>query len=260
MQFGRRLGAFFLALHMLFITLTAHAQTQSPTQAPAPSGASTGWTGAGGADVIYLKDGQQIRGTLMEMRVGQSVTMQLPQGQNATVQWEGIAGIERNGQAVPLDAKAWQPQTATPGPAPAPEVRGSAATDLQPVTTPPDTMRYDEEQPVPAGYHVESKPRLGLLITGAVLSGIGLFGIVAIEASTGTRREDKNVFDVLLGLVFLGPGLPLLLVGLLSPKKQLRRDSAQALWNSPLPDKQPFYVGFGPAKNGGGLLTIGRQF
>ena len=242
---------------MLFLTATAHAQAPSGP-AGAPSGAPSGgvvWSGpASGADIVYLKDGQQIRGTLLELRVGESAIIRLPQGQTATIRWEGIARIERNGQPVPLDAKAAQPQ------APAPP--------LQP-TVAPETLPYDSNQPIPAGYHVEKKVRLGLLIPGAVLTGIGLFGIVGFEASSHTSREDKTAFDVVWGLLFLGPGLPLLLVGLLSPKKYLQRDSSQAsrhasdtasLWSVPSPEKQPFYVGFSPTKQGGGLLTIGRQF
>src|SRR5437588_214070 len=146
----RRLGACSLALHLLLTSAVAHAQVPPRDQTPT-------WAPAEGTDVVYLKDGQQIRGTLTELRVGQSAKVRLA-----------------------------------------------------------------------AGDHVS--------------------------------RNDKNAFDVVWGLLFLGPGLPLLLVGLSSPKKTLRKDASDALWTSPSPDKQPFYVGFGPTRNGGGLLTIGRAF
>ncbi|WP_394848744.1 hypothetical protein LZC95_14970 [Pendulispora brunnea] len=189
-----------------------------------------------------------MRGTLTELRIGDSAVIQLPQGQNATIRWDGIARIERNGQPIPLDAQSWNawksPQNAPQTPALAPE-----------------TMPYDSDKPIPAGYHLETKPRLGPLISGSILSGIGLFGIVAMESSD-THRDTKTAFDVVWGLLFFGPGLPLLLVGLLSPKKYLRHDAAaaNAFWNLPSSTKPPLYVGFGPTKDGGGLLTIGRQF
>ncbi len=240
MPVGRRLGACSLALHLLLISAAAHAQVPPP-QPPQPA-----WAPADGTDVVYLKDGQQLRGTLIELRVGESAKVRLAGGQEAIVRWEGIARMERNGQPLPMDPRAWTPQTAVPPPPP-------------PVR--PDTLPYDSDEPIPAGYHVESKPRLGLIISGSILSAIGLFGIVGIEAAGDhVSRNDKTAFDVVWGLLFLGPGLPLLLVGLSSPKKTLRKDASDALWTSPSLDKQPFYVGFGPTRNGGGLLTIGRAF
>jgi len=243
----RAWSAGFLALHMLFLSVSsAYAQTPPPGASPQAGPGAVTWSGpAAGTDVVYLKDGQQVRGTLTELRIGQSAVIQLAQGQNATIRWDGIARIERNGQPIPLDAQTWKPQQSAP---------------LAPALA-PETMPYDSDKPIPTGYHLETKPRLGPLIAGSILSGIGLFGIVAMESSN-SQRDTKNTFDVVWGLLFFGPGLPLLLVGLLSPKKYLRHDatSSNAFWNLPSPSKPPLYVGFGPTKDGGGLLTIGRQF
>ncbi|WP_394821183.1 hypothetical protein [Pendulispora albinea] len=240
--------AAFFALSTGLVAAVGHAQTPPSQATPSPPPpAGVVWSGpAAGPDVVYLKDGQNLRGTLTELRIGQSATMQLPQGQSATIRWDGIARIERNGQEIPLQAPIAQPAPPVPQTGPAPE-----------------TLAYNSGEPIPAGYHVETKPRLGLLISGSILTGIGALGIVAMEAG-GNKREEKTAFDVVWGLLFFGPGLPLLLVGLLSPSRTLRRDASQAFWNPPPSDKShlfgSFKIGFGPTKHGGGLLTIGRQF
>ena len=266
MTTARRMGALALAAQLTLLSATAHAQQAATTAQPpaAPPGVVySGPQPQGGPDVVYLKDGQQLRGTVTEVRPGDKVTLQLPQGQIATIRWDGIQRIDRGGQAVPLEGQAAAaPPPAVIPPPPAPYL--------------PETLPYDADRPIPAGYHVSKKPRVGMVIAGSILTGIGLIGVVGMESSDA-RRTDKNTFHALWGLAFFGPGLPLLLVGLLAQKKELRRDETGE-WRlparaasegagprepaqAPAPDKPPpLYVGGGPLPQGGGMFTLGRMF
>lgn len=254
MTTGRRTGALALAtqiaLQVALRSPVAHADPAAPATDPPPA-AIPGVVYGGpqpqvGPDVVYLKDGQQLRGTLTEVRPGDKATLQLPQGQIATIRWDGIERIDRGGQPMALDSQA---APVAPPPAAAPP----------PVPYAPDKLPYDEDRPIPAGYHVVKRPRLGMVIAGSILTGLGLVGVVAMEASDNSRAA-KNTFHALWGLAFFGPGVPLLLVGLLAKTKELRRDDA-GVWRMPAPDKPPpFYVGGGPLPQGGGMFTLGRTF
>ncbi|MBK7397652.1 MAG: hypothetical protein IPJ34_15495 [Myxococcales bacterium] len=106
-----------------------------------------------------------------------------------------------------------------------------------------ETLSYDPEQPVPSGYHVEERPRLGLIISGAVLTGIGA-GFVAYGFGQRSEERDKTAalrandptyqgsaghagssMSFVFGGVFAAVGLPLLIVGLSSKKKVLVSDT-----------------------------------
>jgi hypothetical protein len=50
-------------------------------------------------------------------------------------------------------------------------------------------MRYVEGQPVPAGYHVETRPRKGLVVAGAIVFG-SLYVISASVAGSSKRDGD----------------------------------------------------------------------
>jgi len=62
-----------------------------PMVAPAPSYAPSG----PGLDSVYLKGGGMMRGTMVEMLPNDHVTLQLPTGQNAIIEWGKIDHIER---------------------------------------------------------------------------------------------------------------------------------------------------------------------
>jgi hypothetical protein len=72
------------------LTLTTAAGAQQPFTNPtiAPSG----------EDVLYLKDGGMLRGTILEVIPNDHVTLQLANGQTATVQWSYLTRIEQRGR------------------------------------------------------------------------------------------------------------------------------------------------------------------
>jgi len=76
---GSLLAASLAALHIL--TVTAPAMAQQPT----------------GPDVVVLKDGNVLRGTLSEVVPGDHATLTLTNGQTATIKWEVIKSIEKSG-------------------------------------------------------------------------------------------------------------------------------------------------------------------
>jgi hypothetical protein len=210
---------------------------------------------AQGSDVVFLKHGGEIRGTITEIRAGDHATVTLATGQIATIQWAEIDRVERNGQLMQLPS-------ATPAPTPVP-----LATTAPPATSAakppayvgPASMPYNSDYPPPAGYHVEKKLRLGLLITGAILTGLGALFITAIQVSKGSDTG-KSLGSIAVGVIFLGPGIPLLLVGALAQKKVLVRDDLgeAKLKLGPLP---PMNVGVQPhGKEGGGSLILSGSF
>ena len=258
----KRLLSLVLAVQITSVSVAASAQ-QMGGGASAPQG----------TDLVVLKDGQQLRGTLQEVRPGDKAVLQLSGGQLATIRWDGIARIERNGQPMATEGAATPPPVATAqaaGAGGAPPVTGTAA-PAQPAFVGPDTMAYDEDKPIPPGYHVQEKSRTGLLITGAILTGIGVIGVGAFEADksgkSGSSRTADDAYALLWGLCFLGPGVPLLIVGLASKKKVLRRDNSDEGMSKPAdPSRReramlPVDVGFRvDPKHGGGVLMLGKTF
>lgn len=86
--------------------------------------------------------------------------------------------------------------------------------------------RYDPDQPIPAGYHVEERGHRGLVIPGAIASGVGclLFIGAAAQAQASSHADDWKLFAA-LGTLFAVPGVTLLTIGLsLPPRKVLVRD------------------------------------
>jgi len=66
----------------------------------------------------------------------------------------------------------------------------------------PDTLPYRDGEPIPAGYELRSRPRLGLVIAGAVVGGAA-YGF-AVMGAVDDRFENKEGF---LLVPVLGPWL-----------------------------------------------------
>src|SRR5215469_15236889 len=132
--FRRALGL-FVGLHGALVLATpayaqspapyrpAPAQTYSPDQPstpppppPAPTTApavpAPGATSAGGGDVIYLKNGGLLRGTLIDAIPGAHARIQLATGEVATVQWADIGRIEHLTRPPPPTPTTTAPTTA----------------------------------------------------------------------------------------------------------------------------------------------------
>ncbi|MEO8874435.1 MAG: hypothetical protein ABI461_02515 [Polyangiaceae bacterium] len=70
-----------------------------------------------GADQVVLKDGGILRGTLVDVLPGDHATLKLANGQNATIRWDVIDHIIRNGTMVnPNQSPATTTQTTAPTP------------------------------------------------------------------------------------------------------------------------------------------------
>jgi hypothetical protein len=144
----------------------------------------------------------------------------------------------------------------------------------------PVTMEYEEDQPIPPGYHVKTKIRAGLVGGGAgVLGGLwiisiftGIFGNIGHEVTTGEKDAWTPMYVPIVGpfitistastdlsgggtalLVVDGiaqaGGAAMLVLGLALPKKTLVRD---AISFSPAPG-----VTVTPTFTGTGLGAVG---
>jgi hypothetical protein len=146
----------------------------------------------------------------------------------------------------------------------------------------PETLPYRADSPIPAGYRVVEKPRMGLIITGGILIGVPyIIGLSAVSTRSynnganwlaipvlgpwlalGARRSACNrsdntdgslacAGDVLAttGLIFDGiiqtAGGTLLVIGLAVPKKVLLRQDVAAR------------ITFAPIGSGYGIATLG---
>ncbi len=80
---------------------------------------------------------------------------------------------------------------------------------------PPRYVRYRVVRRVPPGYHLEERPRTGLIVAGAVLTGIGTALIVGsvVDASNRGRWSNGDEAGAIFGGLFDVIGLPMLLVG-----------------------------------------------
>jgi hypothetical protein len=86
----------------------AYAQSVPPTAAPAPSHASAG------GDVIELKTGGLLRGTLVDTIPNQRARIQLVTGEVATVPWQDIANIVRGDGSRPAASAPTAPAASAP--------------------------------------------------------------------------------------------------------------------------------------------------
>ena len=104
------------------------------------------------------------------------------------------------------------------GGVPAPPPSYAAPVEPRPTYNPymvPNKQVMDaHDGPTPSGYHVEERRRSGSLITGSILSGMGLvFGYLALNDS---RSFSDTV--PLLAVVHLAVGIPMFCVGLSTKK------------------------------------------
>ncbi|MGH7282795.1 MAG: hypothetical protein ACRELY_14820 [Polyangiaceae bacterium] len=219
----------------------------SPATLHAQTAATTG-TSVDEPDSVTLKHGGMIKGRVTEILPGDHATVAMSNGQNAIIRWEEIGSISRGGTLIKMDTP--------PPPAPPPPATATPAATPQPVPGAfygPEKMPYEDGEPIPQGYHVESHKKLGLLITGAILTGIGAAGILAYDLGNHTGDE-KEGFDILWGLLFLGPGLPLLLVGIIAnPQQLVRNDVGKLELPKIAPRPSPFFFSIDPRKDHAGI-------
>jgi hypothetical protein len=62
----------------------------------------------------------------------------------------------------------------------------------------PMEMRYIEGKPVPEGYHLETRPRKGLVISGAIIFGVPYFLSLSVAASS-RYDPDQWLYAPLVG-------------------------------------------------------------
>jgi hypothetical protein len=131
-------------------------------------------------------------------------------------------------------------------------------------------LRYVEGRPIPPGYHLEQRPRKGLVVSGSIVFGIAYFLSLSVAASSkyepdrwlyapiagpfidlGNRKENCNTIPNNLGTTttcsddsserfFLmadglmqTAGATMLVLGLALPQKLLVRDDAPFVGGSP---------------------------
>ena len=106
----------------------------------------------------------------------------------------------------PLPPPAAEPR-AVPPPAPAPPVPPAPSPPgayYWPYAvgfydrSPPTELRYVEGRPIPAGYHLETRARKGLVITGAILLGVP-YALSASVASSSTADSDRWLWLPVIG-------------------------------------------------------------
>lgn len=93
---------------------TVHVNVQGNVGTPAATAAPA--AAASGDDTVYLRDGGMIRGTIMEVIPGNHVSVQLANGQVATIRWDVIDRIDRHSQ--PGQTTVAPPPTTTAPPQP----------------------------------------------------------------------------------------------------------------------------------------------
>ena len=88
------------------------------------------------------------------------------------------------------------PQEAPPGWAPPGYAGAPAAPYRYPAT--PMEMRYVEGRAIPQGYHLESRPRKGLVVSGSIVFGIAYFLSLSVAASS-KYEPDRWLYAPLIG-------------------------------------------------------------
>jgi hypothetical protein len=69
-------------------------------------------------------------------------------------------------------------------------------------------LPYEEGQTIPAGYHLSTKPRTGLIVAGSIMTGVPW--IFSVTAATASDFDDKTGFLLVPGI---GPWLMLMAGG-----------------------------------------------
>ena len=96
---------------------------------------------------------------------------------------------------------------------------------------PPPRRYYRVVRRVPPGYHLEERPRTGLIVTGAVLTLIGTSLLVGAVVDGGSRRNGWSSGDegaAIFGGLFDVIGIPMLIVGSTSHRLVLVPNAALA--------------------------------
>jgi hypothetical protein len=62
----------------------------------------------------------------------------------------------------------------------------------------PMELRYVEGRPIPAGYHVETRPRKGLVVSGSIIFGVPYFLSLSVAASS-KYEPDRWLYAPLFG-------------------------------------------------------------
>lgn len=122
------------------------------------------------------------------------------EGASRTVKWS----VALEGAAAAPGAT-YAPPPPPPGYAPYPMRYGG-----------PDVIPADDG-PAPPGYHREERARTGSLVTGTIITSMGLiFGIMSLEESSGSSSGTSSL--QLVTLVHFAIGVPLFIVGLTKKK------------------------------------------
>ncbi|WP_434041027.1 MULTISPECIES: hypothetical protein [Sorangium] len=184
-----------------------------------------------------------------------------------------IVSLAGAGQARADDASPPAPPPMAQQPLPAPQAPPPPGFHAAPGVAPagPKVLPWREGEPVPPGYHPETRVRKGLVISGAIVFGtVYLFtaiggGDAVYRGSPGyaalfvpvagpfltlatTRQDDLETMALVLDGLVQATGAALLLPGLLVPKTVLVRDDVGKAFVVPAP------MSFGPSSAGLGLV------
>jgi len=168
-------------------------------------------------------------------------------------------GRDDSGATYPPPTYAPQPQPQPQPPPPtyyAPPPYGQPPYGQPTYNAPPKRLPYNEGDPVPAGYHVSTHLRTGLVVAGSVLFGVfyGLTvaGAGSVDSSDGNRLLIPVFGPVLYGNTLTGDwrnfsrfflwidtlaqtaGATMLIVGVAAPKTELVRNDLGSVHIQPL--------------------------
>lgn len=189
-----------------------------------------------GSDVVYLKGGGMIRGTLTEVIPNDHATVEMV-GQTAVIPWDRIERIDRGGVS-PSPAPRPLPSSSTPAPAPAPGPEGTATVHIEADT--PVTLDKREGRSWVFACNAPCDAELPLAGSYRI-SGQGIRN--SAQFKLNARPGDHLVLDVnasskgafVGGIVVAGVGVVVLLVGamvVLTVAAMDSADSAAGLSNS----------------------------
>lgn len=166
-------------------------------------------------------------------------------------------------QAAPPQVIVVQPEQAAPAPqppvsvpSPAQPAQAPVVQQVQPTFSGPMKMDWDDRRPAPAGYHVESEIRTGLVISGAVTLGT-FYALTALGAAIsndlkrgsatalyvpvagpfvqiGNSTSETGKFFLVLDGLIQTTGAVLLVAGLAAPKTVAVRDDVAKIQIRPV--------------------------